>query len=200
MADYKSFPDWEMATEAFLNGTRPLEELNNYELLIELIAFHERCYYVQNEALISDESFDQLFRIIKNFEQYYPERLLSYSPTQRVGSDLTEDGDSVEHLSPMLSLENSYNAEDLLEWDQQIKRLLQLPVNMDIAYAIEPKFDGGSIALVYENDSLVRAATRGNGILGEEITGNAKAIRSIPMSAKFSDLGIYKAELRGRFL
>ena len=200
MADYKSFPDWEMATEAFLNGTRPLEESNNYELLIELIAFHERCYYVQNEALISDESFDQLFNILKNFEQSYPERLLSYSPTQRVGSDLTEGGDSVEHLSPMLSLENSYNAEDLLEWDQQIKRLLQLPVNMDIAYAIEPKFDGGSIALVYENDSLVRAATRGNGILGEEITGNAKAIRSIPMSAKFSDLGIYKAELRGEVL
>ena len=67
MADYKSFPDWEMATEAFLNGTRTLEESNNYELLIELIAFHERCYYVQNEALISDESFDQLFNILKNF-------------------------------------------------------------------------------------------------------------------------------------
>ncbi|NBU35852.1 MAG: DNA ligase (NAD(+)) LigA [Bacteroidetes bacterium] len=200
MADFKSFPDWELVTEAFLKGTRPLEESDNYEQLIELITFHERCYYVQNEALISDESFDKLFQILKNFEQSFPERLLSNSPTQRVGSDLTEDGDSVEHLSPMLSLENSYNADDLIEWDQQIKRLLQLPVNMDIAYAIEPKFDGGSIALVYENDSLVRAATRGNGILGEEITGNAKAIRSIPIKAKFSNLGIYKAELRGEVL
>ena len=66
MADYKSFPDWELVTEDFLKGIRPLEESNNYECLIELIAFHEHCYYVENEALISDESFDKLFRILKN--------------------------------------------------------------------------------------------------------------------------------------
>ena len=86
MADFKSFPDWELVTEAFLKGTRPLEESDNYEQLIELITFHERCYYVQNEALISDESFDKLFQILKNFEQSFPERLLSNSPTQRAVS------------------------------------------------------------------------------------------------------------------
>lgn len=200
MADFKTFPHWDTITEEFINGQRKVEDVNQYELLIELVAFHERCYYVYHDALISDLKFDQLFKLLKVFEQSQPERLLEHSPTQRVGSDLSEEAPSVEHLSPMLSLENSYNAEDLLEWDQQIKRLLQLPANMAIEYAIEPKFDGGSIALVYENDLLVRAATRGNGVLGEEITANAKAIRSIPMSAKFSDLGILKAELRGEVL
>jgi DNA ligase (NAD+) len=200
MAENKSFPDWEMVTSEFLEGRRKIMEGANYELLIDLVSFHERCYYVDNEGLISDESFDKLFKLLKSFEQSHPDRLLPQSPTQRVGSDLTEEAPSVPHLSPMLSLENSYDAKDLSEWDQQIKRLLNLPENMDIEYAIEPKFDGGSIALVYENDRLVRAATRGNGILGEEITGNAMAIRSIPLSAKFSALGIYKAELRGEVL
>lgn len=200
MAQNKSFPEWEMVTADFLEGRRKVAEAGNYELLIDLVSFHEKCYYVDNEGLISDESFDKLFTLLKEFEQSNPDKLLSQSPTQRVGSDLTEEVPSVEHLSPMLSLENSYDAKDLSEWDQQIKRLLNLPENMDIEYAIEPKFDGGSIALVYENDRLVRAATRGNGVLGEEITGNARAIRSIPMSAKFSELGIYKAELRGEVL
>jgi DNA ligase (NAD+) len=200
MANYQSFHNWEKITGEFLSGARTPADSDYYQMLIALIGFHERCYYVQNEALISDESFDKLFNLLKEFEQSNPGRILSNSPTQRIGSDLSEAADTVEHLSPMRSLENSYNAQDLLEWDQQLKRLLQLPANRAIAYAIEPKFDGGSIALVYENDVLVRAATRGNGALGEEITANARAISSIPKSAKFSKLGIHLAELRGEVL
>ncbi len=100
----------------------------------------------------------------------------------------------------MLSLANSYNAEDLKEFDEQIKRLLNKEMEEEIAYAVEPKFDGGSIALVYENDFLIRGATRGNGVKGEEMTNNARAIKSIPLKAAFSKRGIHKAELRGEVL
>mgnify|MGYP001792684549 FL=1 len=100
----------------------------------------------------------------------------------------------------MLSLANSYNAEDLQEFDQQVKRMLNIPAEQDIAYAVEPKFDGGSIALVYENDQLARGATRGNGQEGEEMTANARVIRAVPLSAEFSKYGIAKAELRGEVI
>ncbi|MCB0663437.1 MAG: NAD-dependent DNA ligase LigA, partial [Saprospiraceae bacterium] len=113
---------------------------------------------------------------------------------------LTESFESVAHLTPMLSLDNSYNADDLNDFDEQIKKLALLDADTDVEYVVEPKFDGGSIALVYENDHLVRAATRGNGVMGEEITANARVMRTIPLKAAFSKYGIQKAELRGEVL
>jgi DNA ligase (NAD+) len=113
---------------------------------------------------------------------------------------VTEDFISVTHLTPMLSLANSYDAADLYEYDKQVKRMLNMPGDADIAYAVEPKYDGGSVALVYENDRMVRAATRGNGREGEEITANARVIRSIPLQAKFSNYGFSKVEVRGEVL
>jgi len=104
------------------------------------------------------------------------------------------------HLTPMLSLDNSYNAEDLKDFDERIKKLTALPEDAAIAYVVEPKFDGGSIALVYENDQLVRAATRGNGVKGEEMTANARTMKSVPLKANLSKKGIQKAELRGEVL
>jgi DNA ligase (NAD+) len=88
----------------------------------------------------------------------------------------------------------------LLDFDTQIKKLTLLGEHADVEYCVEPKFDGGSIALVYENDRLVRGATRGNGAFGEEITNNAKAIRTIPMRANFSKYNMHKVELRGEVL
>jgi DNA ligase (NAD+) len=170
------------------------------EKLRNLIVYHEYRYYIQNDPVISDYEYDQLYKMLEAIETEYPDLLVSNSPTQRVSADLTNDFPSVEHLVPMLSLANSYNAEDLIEFDAQIKRYANLPEDQDIPYAIEPKYDGGSIALVYENDQLVRAATRGNGTLGEEMTNNARVIRSIPLRAEFSKFGIYKAELRGEVL
>jgi DNA ligase (NAD+) len=117
--------------------------------------------------------------------------------TQRVGSDLTEDFAQVEHLTPMLSLDNSYDAADLTGFDERIKNYLGLPADLDIEYCVEPKFDGGTITLVYENDQLVRAATRGNGAIGDDITPNIRTLRSVPLRAEFSKYGIAKAELRG---
>lgn len=168
--------------------------------LRQLIVYHEWRYYLLNDPVVSDFEYDQLFKQLEAIEAEQPELITPDSPTQRVSADLSADFPSVEHLTPMLSLANSYNADDLLEFDQQVKRFLQIPEEADIEYAVEPKFDGGSIALVYENDMLVRAATRGNGTVGEEMTANARAIRSVPLSAKFSEYGLHKVELRGEVI
>ncbi|HMQ49882.1 MAG TPA: NAD-dependent DNA ligase LigA [Saprospiraceae bacterium] len=165
-----------------------------------LLQFHEYRYYILNDPLISDYEYDQLYKMLEAIELAHPELIVPDSPTQRVSNDLIGDFQAVAHLTPMLSLDNSYNAEDLIEFDAQIKRFAKLPEDQDIVYAVEPKFDGGSIALVYENDLLTRAATRGNGTIGEEITHNARVIRSIPLKADFSRLGIQRAELRGEVI
>lgn len=177
-----------------------LPELEPRELigqLVEILIFHEHRYYVLNDPLISDTEYDQLYKKLEALESDYPNLIQADSPTQRVSSDLTEDFPSVPHLKPMLSLDNSYNAEDLMDFDKQIRKLTGKGPNEKIDYCVEPKFDGGTIVIVYEDNKLVRAATRGNGALGEEITNNARAIRSIPVHAEFGKAGIYRAELRG---
>ena len=165
--------------------------------LHQVIVFHEWKYYVQNDPVLSDYEYDQLYKSLEKLEAKHPNLVTPDSPTQRVSNDLTESFNSVEHLIPMLSLANSYNAEDLQDFDAQIRKLTGIEEGVDIAYCVEPKYDGGSIALVYEDDLLVRGATRGNGTLGEQITNNLKAMRSIPMRADFSKAGIQKVELRG---
>jgi len=162
--------------------------------LKQVIHFHDWKYYVDAKALISDFNYDKLFKYLKNLENLYPHLLTPDSPTQRVARTLTSDFPSVEHSVPMLSLENSYDENDLNEFDKRVK---ELTGKNQIEYCIEPKFDGSSIALIFENDLLVRAATRGDGISGDEITTNAKRMKSIPLSAKFSAYGINKVELRG---
>ena len=168
--------------------------------LRSLLRYHEWRYYVQDDPVLSDFEYDTLFKQLEVLEAEHPDLVTPDSPTQRVGSDLTGDFASVPHLTPMLSLGNSYNAEDLAEFDRQVKRMLNLEEDAAIAYAVEPKFDGGTIALVYEDDRLVRAATRGNGVLGEEITHNARVIKSIPLTARFSRYGLQRVELRGEVI
>lgn len=168
--------------------------------LRRLLVYHEYRYYILNDPVVSDFEYDQLYKQLEAIEEQHPGWVTSDSPTQRVSADLTEDFASVAHLTPMLSLANSYNADDLVEFDAQIKRFVNLPPDTPIVYAVEPKFDGSSIALVYENDKLVRAATRGNGAIGEEITANARVIRSIPLQAGFSQRGWHTVELRGEVL
>jgi len=170
-------------------------EIEAYDDLVQLLHFHEWKYYVDNSPLISDFEYDQLYQKLLKLESHPSVDVRADSPSQRVSSDLSNKFDSVKHLNSMLSLDNSYNAEDLIDFDKQIKKLSLS--EGDISYFVEPKLDGGSIALVYENDFLVRAATRGNGTEGEDITLNARAISSVPLSASFSKYGIYKAELRG---
>ena len=165
--------------------------------LRNVLVYHEWRYYVQNDPVISDFEYDTLYKKLEALEKEYPTLINPESPTQRVSNDLISDFATVEHLTPMLSLANSYNAEDLQDFDEQIRKLLNLDEQAQIDYVVEPKFDGGSIALVYENDKLSRAATRGNGTAGEEITNNARVMRSVPLKADFKQHGFSKIELRG---
>jgi DNA ligase (NAD+) len=175
----------------------PPDEMN---LLAEVIRYHEWRYYVLDNPVLSDFEYDQLFLRLKTLEDFYPHWKRADSPTQRVSDDLTNTFDTAQHLTPMLSLENSYNLDDLEDFDRRLKDTADLPPDLPIQYVVEPKFDGGTIALVYENDQLVRAATRGNGVAGEDITSNARTFRSVPLQAAFSALGIAKVELRGEAL
>ncbi len=164
------------------------------EDLRRVITYHEWKYYVQNDPVISDYEYDVLFKQLQALEVEHPKLKTSDSPTQRVSSDLSPDFATVRHMIPMLSLDNSYSAEDLNKFDEQVKKLTG---EKHIVYSLEPKFDGGSIALLYEDDILTRAATRGNGREGEEMTPNARTMRSIPLRAAFSTKGIHQAEVRG---
>lgn len=168
--------------------------------LSQVLRYHEWRYYIMDDPQISDYEYDMLYKKLESLEDRFPELQSKDSPTMRVGDDRVNDSPTVPHLTPMLSLENSYNAEDLNDFDEQVKKLADLEAETDIEYVVEPKFDGGTIALVYENDALIRAATRGNGTMGEEMTHNAKVMRSIPLKAAFSQAGIRKIELRGEAL
>ena len=173
---------------------------NDLKELRDLLVFHERKYYIEDSPLISDFEYDILYKQLVSLEEQYPEQITPDSPTQRVSTDLSGDFPPVQHTVPMLSLDNSYNEDDLNDFDAAVKKLCNLLSDVDIEYCVEPKFDGGSIALVYENDVLVRAATRGNGTMGEEMTPNARTLPSIPLKADFASFGIVKAELRGEAL
>ena len=178
-----------------LNNTAFLKE--NIVLLRNLIRFHEQRYYVMNNPLLADAEFDQLYAALVKLENENPNLITIDSPTQRVGPGITKQFTTVPHLVPMLSLENSYNADDLVEWNRKAKELSGLPF---LNFCVEPKFDGASISLVYENDLFVRGATRGDGVAGEDITLNLKQIKSIPLSAAFSTYGIQQVEIRGEVL
>lgn len=180
-------------------GGNALEASAVVQDLQAVLHYHEWRYYIMDEPQLSDFEYDMLYKKLEHLEDLYPNLITPDSPTMRVGSDLTE-AKTVPHLTPMLSLENSYNAEDLLDFDKQVKKLADLPDETEISYCVEPKFDGGTIALVFENDILTRAATRGNGVMGEEMTHNAKVMRSIPLRAAFSKHNIKKVELRGEAL
>ena len=167
------------------------------EELREVINYHDWRYYILANPVISDYEYDKLFHFLKDIEKKWPELITPTSPTQRVASELTKEFPEVRHLAPMLSLDNSYNAEDLRDFDRRVKELTGLK---EVEYSVEPKFDGAGIALVYENNNFVRGATRGDGAVGEDITPNLRTIKTIPLSADFSSYGIKKVEIRGEVL
>lgn len=179
------------------SGQPPLDVAETIFELKESIRYHEWRYYILNDPVISDFEYDQLFKRLENLELDNPELITEDSPTRRISPDLIDEFNTVQHYTPMLSLANSYDREDLLEFDQQIHRLLGLSEEADLEYNVEPKYDGGTIVLVYENDVLVRGATRGDGVRGEEITHNLRTVKTIPLKAAFSHFGLRKVELRG---
>lgn len=170
---------------------------DNIEELRNILRFHEHRYYVENDPLISDGEYDTIYKKLQKFEGENPELLTRDSPTQRVGKGLIKSFPKVQHLVPMLSLDNSYNGDDLIDFDRKVRELSKQDY---IEYCIEPKFDGASISLVYENDQLLTGITRGDGEVGDDITPNIKQIRSLPLSAAFSKFGIETIEFRGEVL
>ncbi|RYY93572.1 MAG: DNA ligase (NAD(+)) LigA, partial [Chitinophagaceae bacterium] len=167
------------------------------EALRAVLRFHEYRYYVLSDPLVSDFEYDALYKSLEALEKENPDLVVPDSPTQRVGQGLTKDFPTVPHLVPMLSLDNSYNPDDLRSFDKRVREGTGREV---IEYCVEPKFDGASISLVYEDDKLVRGATRGDGVRGDDITPNIRQIRSIPLTAAFSAHGIHTAEIRGEVL
>ena len=167
------------------------------DALRQVLRFHEYRYYVEDNPLISDQEYDILFKKLEAYENEHPAEITADSPTQRVGANLTGQFATIRHLVPMLSLENSYNADDLGDWDKKVREAARDKV---LKYSVEPKFDGASISLLYEDDQLIRAVTRGDGIEGEDVTANIRQIRSIPLSAPFSSFGIQQIEIRGEVM
>lgn len=179
------------------SGLEVLASKDEIEVLRNILHLHEYRYYILNDPLIADGEYDQLFKLLERTETAYPDWITKDSPTQRVGKNITGNFVTVQHLVPMLSLDNSYNSEDLKDFDRKAKQAAKLD---EITYCVEPKFDGGSISLIYENDFLVRGATRGNGVAGDDITSNVKQIRTLPLSAAFSKYGLQQVEIRGEVL
>lgn len=170
--------------------------LDLIEDLIKIINYHDYKYYVQNSPVISDYDYDRLFDFLKKLESLYPEFKKDYSPTQRVSADFTGEFERIKHLYPMLSLDNTYVPEELKNWCLKVAQDLK----EDVEFVVEPKYDGVSIELVYENDKFIRGVTRGDGFVGEDVSMNVKTIRSIPLTAPFSKLNIDLASLRGEII
>jgi DNA ligase (NAD+) len=148
------------------------------EALREKIRHHEYLYYVLDNPEITDLDFDKLMQQLKDLEAQHPELVTPDSPTQRVGGKPREGFVKVPHSSPMLSLDNTYNEDELRDWE---RRVHELSGRSDVDYVCELKLDGMSLALIYEDGKLVRGVTRGDGSVGEDVTLNVRTVRSIPL-------------------
>lgn len=155
--------------------------------LKEQIREHDYRYYVLDDPSIPDADYDELFSLLKEIEQQHPELVTLDSPTQRVGGQPAKSFSAVKHRSPMLSLDNAFSNDELVKFDQRIKQVLGND-SIEIEYSCEPKFDGIAVSLLYEKGLLVRAATRGDGSTGEDITSNIRTIPSIPLVLTGDDL------------
>jgi len=147
--------------------------------LREQIRRHDFLYYVEARPEISDHDYDKLYAALKELETQFPDLVTPDSPTQRVGGAPLKEFKSVKHTVPMMSLDNTYSIEELREFDNRVKKLLP---NEKVEYVLEPKIDGVSISLRYENGKLTVGATRGDGTQGDDITANLKTIRAIPLT------------------
>ena len=152
-----------------------------YQNLIDTLIEHNHLYYIESSPIISDYEYDQLFSYLKNIEEIAPHLITSNSPTQSLIGQISEWFAKADHRTPLLSLENSYNAQDLTNRDTRIKKILEKSdQNCSFFYRLEPKFDGISCEIIYQNWLLTQAITRGDGKTWEDITINAKTIKSLP--------------------
>ena len=173
-----------------------MDEKQRIEQLRNELHAHNYRYYVLNQPEISDQDFDFLMHELQNLEAKHPELYDPNSPTQRVGSDLSQEFKQVEHKYPMLSLANTYNEQDVAEWYDSVKRGLG---GEDFEVCCEMKYDGLSISLTYVDGKLVRGVTRGDGVHGDDVTSNVKTIRCIPLVLPGTGYP-HEFEIRGEIL
>ncbi|MDG1710978.1 MAG: NAD-dependent DNA ligase LigA [Flavobacteriaceae bacterium] len=174
-----------------------MEEIKNQiETLRQELHDHNHRYYILDEPIISDYEFDQLLQTLQDLEKKHQDFSDPNSPTKRVGGGITKSFETVPHKYPMYSLSNTYSKEELLQWEERLKKVLG--EEAQIEYTCELKFDGASISLTYENGVLVKAITRGDGVQGDNITTNVKTIKTIPLKLKADFPKFF--EIRGEIL
>ena len=157
-------------------------DLTEAEKLRREIRHNEYLYYVLDAPEITDAEYDRMMVRLRELEARYPDSIPADSPTQRVGGRASSQFTEVRHLEPLLSLGNVFSAEELRAFDERVRS--GLPAGSKVEYVMEPKIDGLACSLIYENGKLVRAATRGDGVVGENVTANVRTIRSIPLTLK----------------
>lgn len=157
-------------------------DLAEAEKLRREIRHNEYLYYVLDAPEITDAEYDRMMVRLRELEARYPDRIPADSPTQRVGGRASSQFTEVRHLEPLLSLGNVFSTEELRAFDERVRS--GLPAGSKVEYVMEPKIDGLACSLIYENGKLVRAATRGDGVVGENVTANVRTIRSIPLTLK----------------
>ena len=163
---------------------------DEYKNAVEKLKKWAYYYYVLDNPLVTDEEYDKLYKEVEEYEKNHPDEIDPSSPTQRVGDVVLEGFEKAKHLTKMWSMEDVFSQNEFLDWVGRVKRILG---HSDFTFYLEPKFDGASLNLVYENGKLIRAETRGDGEIGEDVTLNAKTIKSIPLEIEEKSL----IEIRG---
>jgi len=166
-----------------------IKNREEYKKAVEKLKKWAYYYYVLDNPLVTDEEYDKLYREVEKYEQAHPEEVDKTSPTQRVGDTVLDEFKKARHITKMWSMEDVFSKEELIEWVNRVRRL----ANKEVSFYIEPKFDGASLNLVYKDGKLIRAETRGDGEIGEDVTLNAKTIKSIPLEIDYKGL----IEIRG---
>lgn len=157
---------------------------------------HNRLYYQEDSPEVTDAEYDTLFRELRELEERFPNLATSSSPTRRVGAQPLEKFSQASHRIPMLSLENSLTEEEIIDFDERVKRFLAFPQDRDIEYACEPKMDGLAVELIYERGNFSGGSTRGDGFTGEDVTLNLKTVKTIPLRLDV-DVPPERLEVRG---
>ncbi|MCH8931154.1 MAG: NAD-dependent DNA ligase LigA, partial [Proteobacteria bacterium] len=167
--------------------TAPKQTAAHVEELRQQIRHHNHLYYVLDDPQLSDARYDRLLRELGKLEAKYPDLITEDSPTQRVGAKPVKAFNQVHHRLPMLSLDNAFDEDELRNFDRRLRDRLKLDDSEEVEYAAEPKLDGLAVSILYEDGSLVRGATRGDGRTGEDVTHNIKTIHAIPLRLAGSD-------------
>ena len=159
-----------------------------YQEKIEILKKWAHAYYVKDNPIASDEEYDRLYHEVLDYETGHPENVAEDSPTRRVGGVIRDEFSKAKHIKRMWSMEDVFDSEEIQEWLDRVEKNIGA-----CEYFCEPKFDGASMNLLYEGGKLVRAITRGDGVIGEEVTDNVRTIRSVPLAIDYDGL----IEIRG---